>query len=79
MSTLAEVYKIRTPLLNDKSKSLSGGIKSKACRVAKTISASLIYSISMRYTALNCIKVWFYTSAYTPAYSHSGFGCISPL
>ena len=62
MSTLAGVYKIRTPLLNDKSKSLSGGIKNKACQVAKTISASLIYSISRRYTALNCIKVWFYTS-----------------
>lgn len=36
--------------------------KNKAHRNGFYHPASLIYSISRRYTALNCIKVWFYTS-----------------
>jgi len=62
MSTLAGGYKIRTPLPNSGGKSLSGGIKNKAHGNGFYHPASLIYSISRRYTALNCIKVWFYTS-----------------
>ena len=58
MSTLAGVYKIRTPLPNSESKSLSVHKKNKAYRNGFHHFVSLIYTISSLITALNCIKVF---------------------